>query len=124
MQTRFLTFRRWFLAAGILVCLYGLVSCATALPIPTRIHAEWAVKRWPNTDTVALQHGRTLYIRKCSGCHNLYTPTAFTEQEWAKEVAEMQKKAKINDEERETILRYLITAAAIPLEQLQPQAAQ
>lgn len=118
-----MTLRQLLAVTGILGCMYILVSCATALPIPTRVHAEWAAQRWPETDTTALQHGRDLYIRKCSGCHNLYTPTSYTEQEWVKEVAAMQKKAKITDEQREIILRYLITAAAVPPEQAQLQAA-
>lgn len=118
-----MAFRHFAFALGIISCFCVVVACTNPLPIPMRVHAEWAAQRWPNTDTTALHHGRTLYIRKCSGCHNLYTPLSYSEQEWRKEIAAMQKKAKITDEECETIFRYLVTAAAVPPEQAQLQTA-
>lgn len=83
------------------------------MPVPTAAHAQWASQRWPGTDTIALQHGRTLYIDNCARCHNLYLPGAFTEKEWVDIMPKMKKKARITDTEADGILRYVLSSAAI-----------
>lgn len=110
-----MTFRTTFISRAIAVafCACALYSCAAPLPVPTTAHAEWAAQRWPGTDTTALQHGRTLYIGKCAGCHNLYTPDSFSEQKWTDIMPKMQKKAKIADSEADLILHYVLAAASV-----------
>jgi hypothetical protein len=52
--------------------------------------------------------GRKLYIKNCSGCHNLFLPKQFSSEAWNYIIkAEMQERAKITDEERQLILQYL-----------------
>lgn len=67
--------------------------------------ANDAEKAGTSLDT--LMAGRNLYIDRCSGCHNLYLPGRFTATKWQKNVNEMQKKAKINDDQKTVILKYL-----------------
>jgi hypothetical protein len=55
-----------------------------------------------------LMEGRTLYVKHCNGCHNLYLPNHFTESMWKKNLEEMQPKAKITDEEKKLILNFLL----------------
>ncbi len=57
----------------------------------------------------SLIDGRTLYIKHCGSCHNLYLPEKFTATEWEKNVSEMQLKSKINDFQKDNILHYLQT---------------
>ena len=48
-----------------------------------------------------------LYYNKCGGCHRLYPKTEFTKEKWLIEVEEMSKKAKLPDEEKRMIIKYL-----------------
>jgi mono/diheme cytochrome c family protein len=82
----------------------GLISCATALYMPTQNDA--IAQKIP---LEKLQQGRTLYINKCAGCHNLYLPAAYTNMDWTPILDRMQKPAKITDSEKELIAAYLET---------------
>jgi hypothetical protein len=67
---------------------------------------------YPASKDTSLQQqlisGRKLYVRSCSGCHNLFLPKQFTAEAWDYIIkAEMQERAKITDEERQLILQYL-----------------
>ena len=82
----------------------GLISCASALYIPTQNDAT-AQK----TTLEKLQQGRTLYINKCAGCHNLYLPSSYTNKAWTPILERMQQPARITDSEKELIGAYLET---------------
>jgi len=84
-----------------------IASCAGSLPEPTPADAELAEKRWPGTDINFLQHGRKLYISKCSGCHSLYKPGLYTTAQWDTIMVTMSKKAKLNTNQYEDIQRFL-----------------
>lgn len=49
-----------------------------------------------------------LYVNKCGGCHRIYNKSEFTKEEWKQEVDKMNKKAKLNEEEKRQIIEYLI----------------
>lgn len=50
---------------------------------------------------------RKLYREKCSFCHTLHKPNAFSPKEWKQILVVMQKEAQISDEQRELIFDYL-----------------
>lgn len=79
-----------------------IYRCSAALQVPTAVEAQKT-----GTSLITLTHGREMYIAHCGSCHNLYLPDKFTTTEWSKEVNLMQKKAKINDDQKELILKYL-----------------
>jgi hypothetical protein len=81
-----------------------LVSCVSALYMPTQ---NDAVSR--NTSLEKLQQGRSLYINKCASCHNLHLPSSYTGTEWAALLNKMQKRAKIDNVQKEQIAAYLET---------------
>jgi hypothetical protein len=54
-----------------------------------------------------LLSGRKLYVDHCGSCHNLHLPKEYNGEGWKKQLDEMQVKAKITDEEKKLILRYL-----------------
>ena len=63
-----------------------------------------------STDTTQNQQllqGRKLYIKFCSGCHNLHLPNEYNAEKWKMNLDEMQTKAKITDEEKQLIYLYL-----------------
>ena len=93
-----------FKIAIILLLISGLVyHCKVALYMPVAIDAE---KSGTTIDTLML--GRNLYIDHCSSCHNLHLPHKFTAIRWRENVNKMQVKAKIDDEQKAIILKYLI----------------
>ncbi|HKI79491.1 MAG TPA: hypothetical protein VKA26_13195 [Ignavibacteriaceae bacterium] len=51
--------------------------------------------------------GLELYKSKCSGCHRLHLRNEFSASGWASVLIPMQKKAKINDEQRKKIYQFL-----------------
>lgn len=57
--------------------------------------------------TTELAEGKNLFENNCAKCHKLYSPSDFTAEQWTPIVLSMQKKAKIQDAEREKIYNYL-----------------
>jgi mono/diheme cytochrome c family protein len=90
----------------ILLLAAGLIGCVTALYLPTQGDADAA-----GVSLASLQQGRTLYINRCASCHNLYQPSAYTHADWAPILDRMQKPAKITDDEKRTIAKYLEVGA-------------
>jgi hypothetical protein len=79
-------------------------ECGSALYMPTSSDAQRV-----GAPLSTVMQGRTLYVKNCASCHNLYPPQSYTASEWRDNVNNMQKRAKINDAEKETILKYLST---------------
>jgi hypothetical protein len=77
-------------------------NCSVALYVPTKLEADHA---GVSLDT--LVKGREMYIRNCNSCHGLYLPEKFSKIQWGENVERMKKKAKINDDQKEIILKYL-----------------
>ena len=70
------------------------------------------------TDSVTLKtandsigSGKQLYSTSCIRCHKLNEPSKYTSQQWPVIVDKMQKKAKITDEQKAIILKYLLSDA-------------
>jgi nitrate/TMAO reductase-like tetraheme cytochrome c subunit len=59
-----------------------------------------------STDSLML--GRNLYVNHCSSCHNLHLPEQYTSKHWKEEMPEMQRKAKISDNEAQLITNFLL----------------
>ena len=56
-------------------------------------------------DTIA--QGRQIYVNNCGSCHNLFQPERFTAEQWVWNVNKMQKRAKVDDVQKEVMLKYL-----------------
>lgn len=93
-----------FITYGVMmVCLIG---CTASLYMPTANDAEVF-----KTKLETLKSGREMYINKCGSCHNLYLPEKYTNQEWIQILNRMQKPAKIDDSQKELIMKYIETTA-------------
>lgn len=97
-------------AALALAVLLGGCAGAGALE-PDARDARWAEGRWPGTTVASLQGGRTLFVSKCGACHQLPDPGVKTPDEWASVIGEMAPRAKLSDDDRESVLRYLSAAS-------------
>ena len=84
------------------------VGCAGQLPSPTPADVNRAAQSWPGTTLADLHMGRQLYIERCSGCHNLYVPSALSADTWPDKVYEMKGRAQLTPAEAEAVIRYLV----------------
>ena len=57
-----------------------------------------------------LQLGKKYYVANCAACHNLHDASEFSPSDWKKIMVKMQKKAKIDDSTKDSIMDYLTTA--------------
>ena len=87
-------------------------GCAAALRQATPEDATFLAPRWPGTTLEDLQRGRSLYVRRCSGCHNVYLPRAFPPEKWPGLVDEMAVKARLGPGERDDMVRFLVAVAS------------
>jgi hypothetical protein len=78
-------------------------SCSPALYLPTQTDALQAGSSIDN-----LMSGRTLYVKNCGSCHNVHLPEQFTRAQWKVILPEMQRKAKISDEETKLISAFIM----------------
>jgi hypothetical protein len=88
--------------------LFILISSANFAVIYVPTTADAAAQ---NVNLEYLNQGRFLYIKTCSSCHTMHLPSEYTKMQWAVSINKMQKRAKITDEQKEMIFRYLITKA-------------
>lgn len=91
-----------------LVLAAALVACAGSI-IP---HAtDQAAARFPGATRADLERGRELYVNRCSACHALIEPSRFPEEKWHKMVGEMAGRARLDLEDRDRVLHYLVAFA-------------
>lgn len=91
-----------------------LVACGSGQQVPavTAAHLERARVQRPETSLAELDAGRTLYTRRCSGCHTIIDPRTIPAGSWPTEVDEMRERAKLDDQQVETLLRYLVAVSS------------
>ena len=105
---------RWSLPvfSSALICSAALAAgCGAASPVPrpTSSDARWAAEQWPEVDREELADGRSLYVRKCGGCHSLYTPAEVVRRDWPAQFIEMSETAHLTPDEQRRIERYLVS---------------
>jgi len=89
-----------------LVVLLGLTACSGAPPIATAVDAQRA-----HVELADLEHGRTLLVAKCGGCHQVPLPSAHTARDWPIKLDEMAARSKLDAEQRRSIEKYLVAMA-------------
>ena len=90
-------------AAGI------LAGCAAAVPHPDVADERRAAGRWPGTTIDDLERGRSLFVDRCAGCHDLPRPDQKSADEWPGLVADMADGARLSRADRDLVARYLST---------------
>ncbi len=58
-------------------------------------------------ESMADRAGAVLYSQNCGKCHELFSPSAHSAEEWEKWVEVMQPNTELNDDEAELVLQYL-----------------
>jgi mono/diheme cytochrome c family protein len=103
---------RRLLPVALVVGALAAAGCAAALRQATPEDAVRLAPRWPETAVADLQRGRSLYVRRCSGCHNLVLPRAFPAERWPGLVDGMAARARLGPGEREDVARFLVAVAS------------
>jgi mono/diheme cytochrome c family protein len=104
---------RWRrLALAAVVC---LPSCAgTPIPAATPADVQRAATSRPATTLSELERGRALYVGRCSACHQPVAPGSIPATEWPEHVSEMKVRARLEPEEEQLVVLYLVTMAERP----------
>jgi hypothetical protein len=87
-------------------------ACAAALRHPLPQDAALLAPRWPGTTLADLERGRSLYVRRCSGCHQLFLPGGHPPGAWPRIVDDMATKARLDPRERDDVVRFLVALAS------------
>jgi len=56
--------------------------------------------------TDELSRAAKLSVTKCARCHKLYSPLAYTDAEWQRWVSKMRKRARLNPDQEQLLIRY------------------
>lgn len=88
------------------------LGCAGALEYPVAADVEWSHERGLDVALEDLAAGRSAYVQKCAGCHNLYRPAKYAPAKWPDLVAKMSARAKLVNEEQRLIASYLSATSA------------
>ncbi len=81
-------------------------ACAPAIPHLSEGQLAWAEARWPGATVEKLERGRSLYVSRCSACHDAPAP-GFDPQT---QIGEMAERAKLKPEEQELVIQFLEAA--------------
>ena len=101
---------RFFVLLGLVSAAAG--GCAPALVSPTLDAVRFAAQRGQRTTLEQLALGRSLYVRRCTGCHAAHSPAEFAPERWGPMVDEMREQAHVTPSERDPIVAYLTAASA------------
>ncbi len=85
-----------------------LSGCGDTAPEVDAAMVTSAQRRWPATNAQELAAGRQLLTMRCTACHELRGPQRQDEAGWQKYVTLMAPNAKLNDAEKQALLRYLL----------------
>jgi hypothetical protein len=101
-----------------------MAGCAAVdIPRPTPGDVERAASTWPRTSMADLELGRSLYLARCTGCHQPAEPRRFSASVWKEQVLEMQERARLTADDVASIIRYLTIMAEKPPAKQAPEPA-
>lgn len=91
------------------LALAGLVGACAGAVVPRVADADVtrAQAFEPEVTRASLEHGRSLYLARCTSCHQPFSPASRDLARWQADVAEMRALAGLDPEEERLILAYL-----------------
>jgi cytochrome c5 len=95
-------------SGALLAAAMSLAGCARTAPPP----ATQADAARSGVAIADLEHGRTLYVARCSSCHLAPDPKSKTAAQWPGKIAEMRTRAHLDDAEAQAVQTYLVTVAS------------
>jgi len=110
-----------------LAVLFCVGACRPTLPAATTADADRAAQTWPGTTVADLEHGRQIYLERCSSCHQPVAPAKVAPANWPGHIAEMKTRAHLSEEQAQLVKRYVVTMSRAHAEGRaapQPQASR
>lgn len=101
--------------AGVALVALTLAGCGVVIPRVTPELVTAAQQRDPALDAAALERVRTLYVDRCSSCHTLTDPRAYSAAEWPDWMHKMARKSKLSATDEQRMLTFVLTAREMPL---------
>jgi hypothetical protein len=71
-----------------------------------------AKKVWMDATIDDLNKGRAIFYKECTGCHQAYTITEFTERKWKHEIEDMSPRAELSEAQKDKLTRYVLSYLA------------
>lgn len=72
-----------------------------------------AQKRWPDATMAQLDEGKQIFNGQCTKCHGAKKMSSGDEAKWEKDINRMAPKARISDDQKEKLKRYVFTTLAL-----------
>lgn len=91
------------------LCLFacGVPKTAAAPPALSPTAVSLAQVRWPDATPASLASGREIFLAKCNACHGYPDIRAVDESRWPDILRTMAERARIDDAQRESVLRFV-----------------
>jgi mono/diheme cytochrome c family protein len=100
------------LLVGVAAAAALAASCAGPhVPPVTPQQAQAAQAHWPGMTVAELDRGRSLYLGRCSSCHDLVPPERYSAVEWPGYVAKMKERAHLSDADARAVEAFLGSAS-------------
>jgi len=104
---------RWFLIGASSVLLiaagFALTSCSTAASGNAKTSTP-AEKNTPSKNAPTSPAGAQLWAQNCAHCHNIRSPSSYSDAQWEVVALHMRVRANLTAEEHKQILAFLKTA--------------
>jgi mono/diheme cytochrome c family protein len=103
--------KKIFVLAFSTVLMTGLYNCKSSKNTVSSTENRTLVaaqKRWPDATLTTINSGHAIYTTKCAQCHGAKEITDYTEEAWKPILDNMAKKARLTEEEKETVRRYIL----------------
>jgi len=84
------------------LALLVITGCGASLYVPESRDAS------ADASLDDLVKGREIYTQRCARCHSLFLPDRFSMVQWKSSLEKMQPRARINDTEKELILKMIL----------------
>lgn len=79
-------------------------ACATAIPHLSQQQVSLAQEKWPGVEAASLEHGRSLYVTRCSACHEAPRPA---DLQATALIGEMADRAHLSPEEQQLVIQFV-----------------
>ena len=101
----------------ILLCLslvFAVISCGSPKVVAMQ-PSDPVVPQMPSppneSAAARIAEGKGLYEQRCGNCHKLFSPTDFSQTDWAPILTRMQPKARFDDEQMALVRGYVYSLA-------------
>ncbi len=95
-----------------LLAILLLTTACMTVPRLSASQLAWATAKWPTVNAEALEHGRTLYVSRCGGCHVAPDPAEIVAKRDEGTFQEMADRAHLTAEEQEQLMHFVEAAAS------------